>query len=400
MSRSKKNIVYFFLSIIVLSCIEPYEHNFIGETENSLLVVDAILTNEIKTHTVKLSYTSSLESEDLILAKGATVTIESENGEIVNLTESLPGNYVTDSTYAGMIGESYMLRVITENGNEYLSTKETLNEAPPIDSLYGRYVQLPSKESGDILNGVQIFLVTDWQNYEVSTFRYTWEETYEWRVPYPSYYLWDETSEKLILRTQSVDKCFRQETSSSLIMGSGIALNNQKLTEFPVHFINEADPNLAYKTAVHVKQYALSASTYQFYKRLQDNNESGGSLFDKQKGNIVGNMGVLTGPRESVLGNFEVSGVSSKLVFFVPKTFVPDGFNIPLLNAQCNLIYRTSADSIPTSGLADYFSSSASAGKGIWAFFMPEPPGFYVILSEPCTDCRINGDIEIPTFWE
>ena len=88
MSRIKKNIAYFFLSIIVLSCIEPYEHNFIGETENSLLVVDAILTNEIKTHTVKLSYTSSLESEDLILAKGATVTIESENGEIVNLTES------------------------------------------------------------------------------------------------------------------------------------------------------------------------------------------------------------------------------------------------------------------------------------------------------------------------
>ena len=120
MSRSKKNIVYLFLSIIVLSCIEPYEHNFIGETENSLLVVDAILTNEIKTHTVKLSYTSSLESEDLILAKGATVTIESENGEIVNLTESLPGNYVTDSTYAGMIGESYMLRVITENGAVFL----------------------------------------------------------------------------------------------------------------------------------------------------------------------------------------------------------------------------------------------------------------------------------------
>ena len=89
------------------------------------------------------------------------MTIESENGEIVNLIESLPGNYVTDSTYAGMIGESYRLRVITENGNEYLSTKETLNEAPPIDSLYGRYVQLPSKESGAILNGVQIFLVTD-----------------------------------------------------------------------------------------------------------------------------------------------------------------------------------------------------------------------------------------------
>jgi hypothetical protein len=164
MRRSKKSIIYLFTSIIVLSCIEPYEHNFIEETENSLLVVDAILTNEIKTHTVKLSYTTSLESEDLILAKGATVTIESGNGEIVNLTESQPGNYVTDSTYAGMIGESYILRVITENGNEYLSTAESLNEAPPIDSLYGRYVQLPSKESGDILNGVQIFLVTDWQN--------------------------------------------------------------------------------------------------------------------------------------------------------------------------------------------------------------------------------------------
>ena len=127
---------------------------------------------------------------------------------------------------------------------------------------------------------------------------------------------------------QSVEVCFRGDTSTALLLGSAFSLNNSKLTEFPVHFINENDQNLSFKTAVKVKQYALSNATYQYYKRLKENNESGGSLFDKQKGNISGNIKSLTDPKELVMGNFDVSGVSSKMSFFEPKTFVSDGFKV------------------------------------------------------------------------
>ena len=402
MMRGNKNKINLLILAVLFACIEPYDYNSIDINGDPLLVVDAVLTNEAKVHNILLSYTYGLGTRDLTTVDGAIVSIESGDGNIVTLTEWQPGNYATASTYEGIVGESYRLRIKTKNGHEYLSTEQTLNAAPPIDSLYGRYLQLPSKESGELLNGVQLFIDTDWSDYEVSTFRYVWEETYEWRVPYASSYFWDEKTETAIARATtdllSVEKCFRGDTSNSLLVGSSLELNKPKLTEFPVHFINEDDPNLAFKTAVNIKQYAVSTDTYQYYKRLKENNESGGSLFDKQKGNIVGNIEALTDPQESVMGNFEVSGVSSKLAFFESRNFLAEGFNIPPLFRGSNISINGIADSIPTSDLENYFSSYLSAGKGIWTFDLAL--GLYVMLPEGCTDCRIQGNIEVPNFWE
>tara|TARA_B110000046_G_scaffold134218_1_gene140511 strand:- start:1355 stop:2566 length:1212 start_codon:yes stop_codon:yes gene_type:complete len=398
-----KSKIYLVILVLGFSCIEPYQHELIDLVGPPLLVVDGLLTNEEKTHIVRLSYTSELGTTKLTTINEATVTIESGDGEVFTLTESQPGNYVTPSTFQGIVGQSYRLRIKIKNRHEYLSSEEVLNAAPPIDTLYGRYVQLPSEESAELLNGVQIFIESDWNDYEVSTFRYIWEETYEWRVPNPSEYVYEPKTRGAILREEtdlrSVEVCFRGDTSTALLLGSALSLNNSKFTEFPVHFINENDANLSFKTAVNIKQFALSNATYQYYKRLKENNESGGSLFDKQKGNISGNITSVTDPKELVMGNFDVSGVSAKMAFFEPRTFISDGFNInywpPSRSPKnCGL----DIDSISVLALEGYVTDKINAVKVIWTY---DPDlQLYFMTSENCSDCRILGNIEVPDFWE
>ena len=215
--------IYLFILVLGFSCIEPYEYELIDEVGPPLIVVDGLLTNEEKIHSVRLSYTSGLGITNLTTINEATVTIESSDGDAVTLTERQPGNYVTSPTYQGIVGQSYRLRIKIKNGHEYLSSEEILSEAPPIDTLYGRYVQLPSEESVGLLNGVQLFIESDWSDYEVSTFRYIWEETYEWRVPYPSEYVYVPKTGGAIQRKmtdlQSVEVCFRGDTSTALLLG-------------------------------------------------------------------------------------------------------------------------------------------------------------------------------------
>jgi|TARA_B110000495_G_C23018367_1_gene603669 hypothetical protein len=390
--------IYLFILVLGFSCIEPYDHELIDEVGGPLIVVDGLLTNEEKRHSVRLSYTSVLGTENLTTINEAAVTIESGDGDVVTLTEGQPGNYVTSSTYQGIVGQSYRLRIKIKNGHEYLSSEEILNEAPPIDTLYGRYVQLPSEERAEILNGVQLFIESDWNDYEVSTFRYIWEETYEWRVPNPSEYVYVPKTREAILREEtdlkSVEACFRGDTSTALLLGSALSLTNSKFTEFPVHFINENDANLSFKTAVNIKQFALSNATYQYYKRLKENNESGGSLFDKQKGNISGNIISLTDPKELVMGNFDVSGVSVKMAFFEPKTFASDGFNVNYWPKNCGI----DIDSISAFALEGYVADDINAKRVIWTY--DSDLRLYFMSFENCSDCRILGNIEVPDFWE
>ena len=51
-----KNKIHLFILVITFSCIEPYEYELIDEVVLPLIVVDGLLTDEEKTHRVRLSY--------------------------------------------------------------------------------------------------------------------------------------------------------------------------------------------------------------------------------------------------------------------------------------------------------------------------------------------------------
>lgn len=106
------------LFLILISCEKQTDWQY-DDNYNSLLVVEATLTNEIKPHLVKL--TKSSLSDTLQLASGATITIS--DGTYVDVLEEIPigsACYYTDSNFIAVVGKRYLM-TITYEGVKFIA---------------------------------------------------------------------------------------------------------------------------------------------------------------------------------------------------------------------------------------------------------------------------------------
>jgi hypothetical protein len=166
---------------------------------------------------------------------------------------------------------------------------------------------------------------------------------------------------------------------------------------------------------------------------VQENNEFAGSLFDKQKGSVYGNMMSLDDESIPVLGFFEVAGVSEKKRIFKPDEFEEQGFDPELIWAgncqdafsQIGLHKGTTVETdttwidnepiIDTLSISHYLNYSGTdihaddgdTSKCIvtidWGAFTVEvvkvtPPGKPLCITR-CTDCRHYGFLDPPDWW-
>ena len=371
----------------LLGCVDPFEFQ-VTETAK-VLVVESSLTNERTAHMTRLSYTFSLETSEPEPASGALVTIEDGNGNRQTLQENTSGVYQTDSSFAGVVGESYTLHIALD-GQEFISSTQVLPVPAMIDSVYGRYFELPSTEDATNELGVQLFVdatATD----NSGNYRFEYEETYEIRVPFPSFYEWSASEQSFFPREESVERCFKTQYSEQLLVASASGLSGSRLSEFPLRFINEEAPELRRRYSILVKQFSISSETFGYYRDLQENNESAGSFFDSQKGTIPGNLQRVGQPEIPVLGYFEVAGVTQSRRFFQGRDFVPQGFTISS-DPSCG---GEELEEVPSSNFPEYFRNNPF--RNIIFFTLP---GLALVAPDRCSDCRLLGELEEPTFWE
>ena len=309
--KSIRNI----LTVLILyalagSCITPFDFDSIG-LERSV-VIDASLTDETTEHFVDISFTFEIDTSRIDPATGATVQFVSGTDERTVLREQTPGHYVTASDFAGVPGQQYTLEVTLEDGSEYRSRAETLPEPIPIDSIYGRYLTIPSDANETDLTGIQVFLDAHTDAPGSHNFRYTYRESYEVPVPYPSKYDWSGTGPtfQIMEREKPLGTCYRTNESSETIVATTRGLSENRIAEFPIQFINEFGRELAYNYIIEVTQYTISNDAHTFFRYLKESNEGTGSLSDRQLGTINGNIFNPNNSQEPVLGYFEVASVS------------------------------------------------------------------------------------------
>lgn len=136
MKKLFKILIIINLSLRVISCTERID---IQLDESSVrLVVEGSVTTDTVAHKVILSKsTSYYYSQKAPTVSGASVSITG-GGSTVQLREETPGVYVTDSTFFGVVGETYELdiRLASPVGGftEYSATS-LMNIAVSIDSL-------------------------------------------------------------------------------------------------------------------------------------------------------------------------------------------------------------------------------------------------------------------------
>ena len=106
--------------IACAGCVDPIA--FDVQSIKSQLVVDGSITNEAGPYVVSLFRTRQLKTDlDYRLPEvRAIVKIFSDAGEEETLVENPSGTYTT-STIQGVIGRTYFLRIVTENGSTYES---------------------------------------------------------------------------------------------------------------------------------------------------------------------------------------------------------------------------------------------------------------------------------------
>jgi hypothetical protein len=98
------------VSFTLITCVDPYTPDL--RSFESLLVVDALVTDENTSDYVRLSRTTETPGAEKVPVTGAKVTITDDLGSSIILEERYPGDYRTDSLmFRGAVGRTYTLSI-------------------------------------------------------------------------------------------------------------------------------------------------------------------------------------------------------------------------------------------------------------------------------------------------
>jgi hypothetical protein len=308
----------------------------------------------------------------------------------------------------------------------------------PIDSIYGRYMELPSTENETFEKGLQIFVDSHSDGNDPFSIRYEYVESYETPVPFPSKYDWSGTRKtfKVWERPLPLGTCYRNFNTTTTVLGTTHGLSENRIAEFPIRFIEEHEPHFAYNYIINVKQYSISSEAYAFYNTLKESNESSGSLFDKQKGTVFGNISAVESTDQPILGYFEVAGVDEKKRTFSHREFLEQGMltedwicptdNTLRYTRSYKVLFTkydtiVSRDRLDTTFVEEEYYNWLGIDTILNGYFNPMgmfiywearileipfpgdsvyPKGMAILADKLCSDCTLYGNVIKPAVWD
>ena len=420
------NVNRYILSICfcisILSCVE--EIDLQSETaleSNSIVVIEATITNELKHQQVKLSKVYELEESGPAPESDANVTIIG-GGLEYQFQEVAPGQYESQTEFRAEANTPYKLAIVTSNGRDYSSDEASYQSATSIDSLY---VVRDFNENGE--EGVSIYIDATDSGSESKLYRHTYEETYKIIAPlyspfeliinnddfpYPPTILSGlegiEIVEFFVLkefRPEQEQICYNTVASNNILLVDANQFETSALSKYRVRFISRDNYILSHRYSILVKQFTQSQEAHQFYTVL--NNFSGNeSLFSEvQTGFLDGNVFSLNDPEEKVVGYFEVAPVDEKRVYFNYDELFPDE-ELPPYYIPCDAFFISPLFvSDPLTGEIQYspVQEDIKMNKQLWDenlvgedlnILMP-----YQMVLPACGDCTVLGNNSPPDFW-
>jgi hypothetical protein len=245
-----------------------------------------------------------------------------------------------------------------------------LRPVPPIDSVYYERLTLATASDGlPTKEGCNIYLNTHDPTNECKFFRWEFEETWQFELPY---YV-----ENKICWTTSYSKNINVKNTSTL--------SDDKIVRQPVTVVDNNSDRLAIKYSIKVNQYSLSEDEYTYWGKLQDVVEQVGSLYDITPASIPSNIRCVEKPDENVLGYFSVSSVKSK------RIFIKSQFRgLIKLYEYCE------------NSRVGYYENIPGLGVNRWVIIdhlFPPPPYKVLTFFRGCADCTVRGSTKKPDFW-
>jgi hypothetical protein len=371
--RSIKPIILFSLFLLFSGCITQ----FIPETDENqeLIVVEGLVTDQPEANIVKISKSMPLGNKSsAIPLSGCTVLIIDDLGVSTPLYQTEPGTYVTDpSTFRGIVGREYTLRVFTNNNTSgrysYQSLPMEMKPVPPIDSVYYEKTLIKEKTNGSpALEGCHIYLDTHDSENECKFYRWDFTETWEIRLPF----------------NYPVNKtCWISEGSTSVYVKNTSILRDNIISRYPLNYISNESDRLKEKYSILVNQYSLNQDEFDYWEKLQNFTEQVGSLYDITPASIPSNIFCIEDPGEVALGYFSVSAKSSE------RIMIEDNFS-GIVNLYTNCISDTVFNG----------ATIQSLDVSVWILEDVQlPPYKLITYTKGCADCTLRGTNVQPPYW-
>jgi hypothetical protein len=349
---------------------------FIPETEETqeLLVVEGLITDQPGVNTVKLTRSQPLGSYTKPEpVTGGKVRIEDNDNNIYILHESEPGIYLTDpAIFQGIIGREYTLYIEARNASDKLSSYRSfpmeMKPVPPIDSIYyEKQIINDNDNDASPQEGCQVYLNTIDPEGLCKYFRWDFNETWEFRLPY------------------DVDNqtCWATDHSGAINIKSTSALTENLIYRHPINFITNETDRLNIKYSMLINQYSISEDEFGYWKKLQNISDDVGGLYDIIPASITGNVYCTDDPNETVLGYFSVSAKSSKRIMIAD--------NFAGLRHDFNEYCAT--DTVPPG------TQIPGLGTSLWIIIDYDA---YRVLTRyrECADCSYRGSLMRPDYWD
>lgn len=375
------------VGVIVQRCVEPFNPPVTNYTD--LLVISGTLTDEPGDQTITVSRTTPYTDSTYVPENGCSVTVVDDKGNIIRYTGKGGGKYVANITNSDLgYGTSYMLRVIDNKGDVYESDYQTLQPAPPIDSLTASYQPKSTAENPDGLKGYQFYVNTSDPSGKTQYYRWSMQETWEYHSPYTVAAMWDGTLHLNYHFENNRSTCWMTKEVPGIYAATTRDLAEDVLKNYKLNYVSTQSDRLMWRYSLLVREYSLSAEAYEFWNGLEKQTQQTGGLFESQPYMIRGNITCVSKPGKIVLGFFAASGVSEKRIFVGPA---PD----PARQISC------SSDTIKSirDDLMPYPPSSYPVY--MYNFILPSGAIIKVASDQQCFDCLKRGGTNVrPSYWQ
>lgn len=400
--------------IIAVSCVEeiPLE----TESFDSLLVVEATITNENKQQEILLSRSYMLDSIT-IYEPNATVIVTDDELNTHTFSETEPGLYKSQNTFAAQANRNYKLSIVTSNGRKYVSNQIQLTQPTSIDNLY---FERDFNENG--IEGVSAYVDSYDATGNSKYYRHIYEETYKIIAPLydPEEMISNGVVFPILVDDQPhfnsiqelidflVTTQFRPEQQQicyNTILSNNIAIantNNQledRLDKYRIRFIGRDNSEIQHRYSILVKQFVQSREAHVFYETLKTQSISESVFSETQPGFLTGNIFSETNTNEKVVGFFEISSFDSKRIFFNYEDLFVDE-DLPPYYLACDEFFTPPILTVdPLSGIW-LNSPLVNALNDGFQYYDDNAYPPYRLVHNVCGDCTNLGEISVPDFWE
>lgn len=269
----KKLYPYILPLLLFVSCEKQTTWN-LQSGESSLIVVDGVITNEQKSHTIKLTFPVENLNDTAQPVTGAVVTIIDEDStHLLAETPAGSGLYLTSPGFAAVPGTSYTLS-ITYQGKKYVGHTYCLPGISFTPVAFGQ---------NDSSNNSNLFHLTNLPG------PFNAVEFAKWEILLD----WSNVAGYTQLDPEKCKARLIYYTLPTIDVGQVFMPAAEKIISFPLG------------TIITERRYSITADQAEYIRAMLSETNWTGGLFDSAHSNVPTNMS------SGSIGYFSVCGVET-----------------------------------------------------------------------------------------